>query len=91
MHNFANKGALGLFSNHGILREVHRGIIFFKSISERGGSDMERLRILNDVILDSKSIEDDVILIQSRIRLFPTLISKIEKLVSELPLIISYY
>ena len=72
-----------------ILRVVQtQTISFMQSISERGGSDMERFWILNDIILNQfckfTSFKFGVVL--CRIRPFPTLISKIKWLGSELPL-----
>ena len=59
-----------------------------KSLSEWVGSDMERLWILNDLIFNwfwkITWFKFEVVLCRNR--LFPTLISKIKWLVSELPL-----
>jgi hypothetical protein len=54
--------------NTGELRVVHREAIFvLKVMSERGGSDIEQIRIgMMNFKIDSKSIEDDVIQFSSR-------------------------
>ena len=51
-----------------------QAILFLKSMSERDGSDIQRLwNWTMNFLIDSKSIEDDVIQIQSRSMLDPTL------------------
>ena len=51
-----------------------KALLFLKSMSERVGSDIRRLRNrMMNFLIDSKSIEDDVIEIQSCSRSNPTL------------------
>ena len=63
-------------------------ILFLKTMSERVGSEIERLWILNYAIsIDFESIlKFNFRVVLCRIRLFPTLISKIKWLGSKLPL-----
>ena len=54
-----------------------QAILFFKSMSERGGFDMERLwNLMKNLEIDSESIKDRVIQIQNRSMSDPTLILK---------------
>jgi len=63
------KEILWLFET--ILQFQTRAILFLKSMSERVGSDIERLWIFHIYVV-SKSIEIDVIEIQSRFMSYPT-------------------
>ena len=70
----------------GDLRVVQtRAILFLKSMSERGGSDIER-RHLKSIWSRSRIPSFNFSVVVCRIRLFPTLISKIKWLGSGLPL-----
>ena len=77
------------FQNFSFLRVVQtQASLFFKSMSERGGSDVERLwnGIYKSTQNQLKITPLKFRVVPCRIRLFPTLISKGKWLGSELPL-----
>ena len=70
-----SSGEWNIWKTHATLRVVQtKSILFLKSMSERVGSDIQRLwNWMMNFLIDSTSIEDDVIKIQSRSMSDPTL------------------
>ena len=68
-------------------------ILFLKSMSERDGSDIQRLwnSISRSTPNRLKMMSFKFTVVLCRIRLFPTLVSKIKRLGSELPLIRNFW